>query len=357
MAWNAVNELVRADYSWSGYERNVFFINNHDGTFSDVSGVLGLDLRDDCRAYALSDFDHDGRMEFVLKNRTGPQLRIFRNDLAQIGSSVALRLTGHTSNRDAIGAIVTVESEGTAKPNLFPRVPGLHRNTPKNCFLALARRQKRFLFLSFGLTARQKCLPTFRSIIAWKLRRAKGFKGHAVSADSIDPAKPAKPLHGISSAPPTVSTWLISPLFAPDVKLPDLTGTIHQVSEMRGRPILLSFFRMDCEGSQKQIGQLQKDLAELSAAGLATLAVAVNGGPDRAAIGQFAKSFGITIPILLADERTLGAWNIQFRYLFDRRRDMSFPISFIFDQSGAVGPSQTIKVGPKKVSGTVTITP
>ncbi len=105
---------------------------------------------------------------------------------------------------------------------------------------------------------------------------------------------------------------------------------------MRGRPILLSFFRMDCEGSQKQIGQLQKDLAELSAAGLATLAVAVNGGPDRAAIGQFAKSFGITIPILLADERTLGVWNIQFRYLFDRRRDMSFPISFIFDQSGAV---------------------
>src|SRR5271170_4127646 len=94
MAWNAVNELVRADYSWSGYQRNVFFANNQDATFSDVSGVLGLDLRDDSRAFALSDFDHDGRLEFVLKNRTGPQLRILRNDLEGIGDSLFLRLRG-----------------------------------------------------------------------------------------------------------------------------------------------------------------------------------------------------------------------------------------------------------------------
>jgi hypothetical protein len=31
MSWNAINELVRSDYSWSGHERNVFFANNHDG--------------------------------------------------------------------------------------------------------------------------------------------------------------------------------------------------------------------------------------------------------------------------------------------------------------------------------------
>ena len=39
--WNAVNELIRADYTWSGYERNVFYANNRDGTFSDVSGAIG----------------------------------------------------------------------------------------------------------------------------------------------------------------------------------------------------------------------------------------------------------------------------------------------------------------------------
>ncbi len=45
--WSAVNELLRADYSWSGYERNVFYANNGNGTFSDVSGAVGLDFIED----------------------------------------------------------------------------------------------------------------------------------------------------------------------------------------------------------------------------------------------------------------------------------------------------------------------
>jgi hypothetical protein len=67
--WSAINELIRSDSSWNGHERNVFLANNRDGTFSDVSGVVGLDFRDDSRAFALADFDGDGRLEIVLKNR------------------------------------------------------------------------------------------------------------------------------------------------------------------------------------------------------------------------------------------------------------------------------------------------
>jgi hypothetical protein len=63
--WNAVNELIRADHTWSGYERNVFYANNRDGTFSDVSGAVDLDFIEDGRAFALADFDHDGRQEVL----------------------------------------------------------------------------------------------------------------------------------------------------------------------------------------------------------------------------------------------------------------------------------------------------
>ena len=45
--WNALNELIRSDGTWSGYERNVFYANNRDGTFSDVSGAVGLDFLED----------------------------------------------------------------------------------------------------------------------------------------------------------------------------------------------------------------------------------------------------------------------------------------------------------------------
>ena len=83
--WNALNELIRSDGTWSGYERNVFYANNRDGTFSDVSGAVGLDFMEDGRAFALADFDHDGRLEVFLKNRNGPQLRILRNVMKDLG--------------------------------------------------------------------------------------------------------------------------------------------------------------------------------------------------------------------------------------------------------------------------------
>src|SRR5580692_2691009 len=88
--WNAVNELIRADYSWSGYERNVFFANNRDGTFSDVSGAVGLDFVQDGRAFALADFDHDGRQELFLKSRNAPQLRLLRNVMEDLPPSIAI---------------------------------------------------------------------------------------------------------------------------------------------------------------------------------------------------------------------------------------------------------------------------
>src|SRR6202041_1542415 len=65
-AWSALNELIRADGTWSGFERNIFYANNRDGTFSDVSGAVGLDFVEDGRAFALADFDQDGRQEVFL---------------------------------------------------------------------------------------------------------------------------------------------------------------------------------------------------------------------------------------------------------------------------------------------------
>ena len=93
--WNAINELIRSDGTWSGYERNVFYANNRDGTFSDVSGAVGLDFLEDGRAFALADFDHDGRLEVFLKNRNGPQLRALEERDAKIlPPSISFRLQG-----------------------------------------------------------------------------------------------------------------------------------------------------------------------------------------------------------------------------------------------------------------------
>src|SRR6185437_4037588 len=110
LGWNAINELIRSDRSWNGPERNVCYWNNRDGSFSDVSAISGLDFCDDARSFALLDLVHDGRLEVVVKNRNAPQVRVLRNVMTELGHSISFRLRGTKSNRDAIGAAVTIES-------------------------------------------------------------------------------------------------------------------------------------------------------------------------------------------------------------------------------------------------------
>ncbi len=85
-----INELIRADGTWSGFERNVFYANNGDGTFSDVSGAVDLDFIEDCRSFALADFDHDGRLEVVLKTRNSPQLRVLKNVVKELSPAIVV---------------------------------------------------------------------------------------------------------------------------------------------------------------------------------------------------------------------------------------------------------------------------
>ena len=127
--WNAINELIRSDHTWSGYERNVFYANNRDGTFSDVSGAVGLDFIEDGRAFALTDFDHDGRQEFFLKNRTAPQLRLLKNVADDLPPSISFRLRGTKSNPDAIGAA----SAWIARLKCFRPAPDFFRSTARMC--------------------------------------------------------------------------------------------------------------------------------------------------------------------------------------------------------------------------------
>ncbi|MCW5982077.1 MAG: VCBS repeat-containing protein [Bryobacteraceae bacterium] len=108
--WNAINQLIREDYSWNSREPNVMFVRR-DGRYYDFSGVSGIDFADDGRAVAVLDLDGDGNLDMLIKNRNGPQVRVFRNECAGSRRSLVLRLEGTRSNRDAIGARVEVDGQ------------------------------------------------------------------------------------------------------------------------------------------------------------------------------------------------------------------------------------------------------
>ena len=222
--WNAINELVRSDSSWSGRERNVFYLNNHDGTFSEASGTAGLDFPDDSRTFALADLDHDGRLEVILKNRNAPQLRVLHNGMKGLGHSLAFRLRGKKSNRDAIGSAVTVEAAGHRQTKYLQAGSGFLSQHSKELFFGVGKVQdtvRASIRWPSGLIQDFENLPVNNRIEIEEGStefRAKPFVATASLYGQADAPQQTGP------SPSSVETWLIELLSAPDFSLPDLSG-------------------------------------------------------------------------------------------------------------------------------------
>src|SRR6185437_3121723 len=222
--WNAINELIRADSSWNAYERNVMFANNRDGTFSEVSGVVGLDFLEDSRSFALADLDHDGRLEVVLKNRNAPQLRILHNAMTDIGDSISFRLRGHQSNRDAIGTAITVETEETTQTKYLQAGSGFLAQHSKEVFFGIGKQQKPLTAIVHwpsGLVQKFESLPANHRIAIEEGNASYSAKAFVATPKAYMQEGPPSPS---GSLPSQVETWLMTPLKAPEFSLPDLNG-------------------------------------------------------------------------------------------------------------------------------------
>jgi hypothetical protein len=216
--WGAMNELIRSDSTWNGHERNVLLANNRDGTFSDISGVAGLDFRDDSRAFALADLDGDGRLEIVLKNRNAPQVRILRNHMSDMGNSIVLRLQGDQSSRDAIGTAVTVTSGSLLQTKYIQAGSGFLSQHTKELFFGLGEHSagvKATIHWPSGLTQEFENLPVNRRVEIHEGQPSFQARPFAASPKSWAVGVQAFPTGEV--LPSTWGTWLVEPVTAPDL--------------------------------------------------------------------------------------------------------------------------------------------
>jgi hypothetical protein len=96
--------------SLNGNERDTLFRNNSDGTFTDVAYVNNADRVEDGRGVAIFDYDQDGRPDIALRNYKQPAQLL--HNVGTTGHWLELKLIGTRSNRDAVGAHVTLVSNG-----------------------------------------------------------------------------------------------------------------------------------------------------------------------------------------------------------------------------------------------------
>src|SRR5580700_4458536 len=355
--WNALNELIRADGTWSGFERNVFYANNGDGTFSDVSGVLGLDFLEDGRAFALADFDHDGRLEVFLKNRNGPQLRVLKNVMKGLAPSIAFCLRGVKSNPDAIGAAVTVETELGRQTRMLQAGSGFLSQHSKEVFFGLGEAKgpvQASIHWPSGLVQELRDLPLNQRV--WVEEGSESYKVEAfksgpqglkpaslVASGGMAEAVPSQKTGPAESEllPNMVETWLLAPVSAPDFSLPDLNGKPQTLSALRGKTVLLNFWAAESAGWREDLKVLNQGYKRWTSrtsidSRLQLLAVNVDDSSNTEKAQALARELHLSFPILRGSDDVAGIYNILYRYLFDRHRDLSLPTSFLINDKGDI---------------------
>lgn len=334
--WNAINELIRSDHTWHGYARNVLFANNRNGTFSEVSSALGMDFLEDGRSFALADIDHDGRLEVILKNRNAPQLRILHNGMSNIGDSITFLLRGHASNRDAIGASITLEAGHLRQTKYLQAGSGFLSQHSKELHFGVGHPDGSLIATVHwpnGAVQHFEQLPVNHRIALEE--GVSTFSAVPFASPLPAYARPA-PAPVLSTLPLQWATWLNDPLKAPDFSAPDAAGHVYELSQFRGNFALLTFWSINSPASLTQLKQTAKQIAALTTPRLKVLAVNVDRETQRTDAQSFARQQSFSFPVVFAEEDLAGIYNIIYRYLFDRRRDLPLPVSFLLDEEGMI---------------------
>jgi tetratricopeptide (TPR) repeat protein/peroxiredoxin len=134
--------------------------------------------------------------------------------------------------------------------------------------------------------------------------------------------------------PAIAETWLLAPIAAPDFSLADRrTGRPQSLSALRGKSLLLHFGATSDERTQKDWAAFHQHSATWNAEGIQVLSVVF----DDAAKQSAAASKGLfSFPILSGTDDVAGIYNILYRYMFDRRRDLGLPTSFLINSKGEI---------------------
>ena len=107
-----VDDIVNIYNSMLTFAQKPLLLHNNQGTnFTDKSEEAGIIDKIVGRGAAFGDIDSDGDLDLAVVNNNGKFL-LLRNDGGNQNHWIGVKLTGTRSNRDGIGALVTVRSGG-----------------------------------------------------------------------------------------------------------------------------------------------------------------------------------------------------------------------------------------------------
>ena len=378
--WNVVGKMIRRGSSFSGREGNCCFLNTGGTRFADVSAVTGLDQIDDGRAIALVDWDHDGDLDIWLGSRTGPRVRLMRNNLDTKNRFVQFKLQGNgvTCNRDAIGARLEIHlvSDGGVK--------SANRKLIKTLRAGEGFVSQSSKWVHFGLGPADSIE---RLVVKWPDGGTPEAGGESnVEAGNIETyrnletnrrysiiqgsgeAKLAGPTARNVTLTPTVPkvpapsskarVVLVKRLELPNLSYRDFDGQDHPLSPRNG-PLLINLWASWCRPCLKELQEFGQHRTEFEKLGLQVVALCADGltgedkgnldGTDLTAARNIAKRRGGQLQIGLASRglvRQLTELSHQAVY---QHRPLPLPVSFLVDRRGQLALIYKGPVDPEQL--------
>jgi hypothetical protein len=99
------------------WDDNPFYVNNTDGSFSDLAAVLGVADTNISRGLAISDYNKDGFEDMALVNIEnnlfiGNEAFVLYKNSANGNNHISFTLEGTSANRDGYGSVLTLYAGG-----------------------------------------------------------------------------------------------------------------------------------------------------------------------------------------------------------------------------------------------------
>ena len=333
---------MREGRGWSGNERNCCFLNIGRMPFANVAAATGLDLPDDGRALAVTDWDGDGRLDLWMSCRTSPRLRLLRNNVPGPSNYLAVKLRGVRSNRDAIGARLELYY-GRAGGSKIVRALRAGEG-----FLAQSSQ-----WIHFGLGSET---DIDRLVIRWPGSDIQSVTELAANRRYVieqgknavlveTPATRRVHLRPEPLPPKNMTQHarivLAAPLPMPELTYVDHRGTHTTLRESREGATLINLWARWCAPCIDELDEFRRNAKPLRDAGLNVLALNVDlleppphGGPLPNRVPQGREEYPVAHAV--ATEQLVRALDVVQRGLLDRQRPLTLPTSFLLDANNRV---------------------
>lgn len=123
---------------------------------------------------------------------------------------------------------------------------------------------------------------------------------------------------------------------APAFSLPDQHGTVHSLSDYKGRPVILYFYpKDDTSGCTKEACGFQEALPDFGKVQAAVLGVSILDTKSKAA---FASKYDLTFPLLADEDHAVaeryGVW--QEKRMYGRTYMGIARVTYLIDGNGIV---------------------